>query len=472
MSESRPLYLRPFSADRFYPVPHAWLHDVRHALELDARELVLWAHVPGTAEAAFPDDRPIAFWVRNEGELPNLMSHPTFGAHLQRMLGAADGDAADGDAPVSAALLKQESARPGWFTLANWTQMCDSGVLYKPRAYIEKRWPVRLNTHDWAGRAALLALCDMAAAQTVPGSSDVAAVEATVNQVRARIKRLLPDFAHGDKVSNSLLQLAKLNLVKQVAQARNNRTYALQLSGFDQKPIAPDTEIAALCGLHPADDAHWIDLIQELLDAQWKPPEACVELWAQLGGYRDAVTTVEDVEALTAFVQQKRKRGVTGLRRIVRDFLRTRQDDARWLDGHVFEMGAVHGARTEADNVAMPALHGADVHLRATQLVLRFRHPPHVTKQDVATRLSGAELTILQDAGMGYKAQFAVCTSLRLSKGDVGTRKVIDCNHLHGLVDYSRPFVVQMYRAGGDSDKVKAQAVTVVGHFRVKVTHR
>lgn len=467
MSESRPLYLRPFVADRFYPVPHAWLQDVRHALELDARELVLWAHVPGTAEAAFPDDRPIAFWVRNEGELPNLMSHPTFGAHLQRMLGVTD----DG-APGGAVLLQQVGARPGWFTLANWPQMCDSGVLYKPRAYIEKRWPVRLNPHDWAGRAALLAFCDMATAQTPSGNSEVAAVEATVNQVRARIKRLLPDFAHGDRVANSLLQLEKLNLVKQVAKARNNRTYALHLGGFDQKPIAPDTEIATQCGLHPDDDAHWIDLIQELLDAQWKPPEACLELWAQLGGYRDAVTTVEDVEALTAFVQQKRKRGVTGLRRIVRDFLLARQDDARWLDGHVFEMATVQGARTEADNVTMPALHGADVHLRATQLVLRFSHPPHITKQDVAARLSGAELTILQDMERGYKAQFAVCTSLRLSKGDVGARKIIDCNHLHGLVDYSRPFVVQMYKPGGDNDKVKAQAITVIGYFRVKVTHR
>ena len=290
--------------------------------------------------------------------------------------------------------------------------------------------------------------------------------------MRARIQRLIPHFDHGAKVANSLLQLEKVKLVTLVRETANNRTYALQLEGFDQLPVAADRKIAALCGLQLVGDAHWIDLIQEFLDAQWKPPEACVEIWRQISVYRDQVTTAEDVEAVIALLQDRRDRRATGVRRIMRDYLRMRPDRAQWAEGHPFTLHVVSGANTQADEVRMPALYGAGVHLRATQLALHFVHPAHLTRQEAAALLSGATLTVLQEQGRGERAQFDLGKALRVTKTDIGTGKIIDCNSLHGLVDYARPFTVQLYTPRVADGSIKAQPITVAGHFRVKVTHR
>ena len=80
-------YRKLFTPTAFYLVPALWLEDVRQPRELDARELLLFHHDPHGNIIAFPEDRPSAYWVReNDAGLPSLMSHPTYRAYRNALL--------------------------------------------------------------------------------------------------------------------------------------------------------------------------------------------------------------------------------------------------------------------------------------------------------------------------------------------------------------------------------------------------
>lgn len=452
--QSHRFFIAPFLPHSYYLLIKAWLAKVEQPLALDVTELVNCAQIEDTGTVIFDGRYDLGLWVRGNPEgKPNLVSHVTFQTYFEAMV-AGDDDLED-------LPLKRRPGARDTYEIRGWPQIADSGVIYKPRSYLHNRWPLRLGRGNRAGRAALLAMFDAMSADTPERAAQPVTQPITLRQVRSRTQTILPCFQEGKKVGSSLRQLEQLGVITELRHVRHNTTYQLNLPAFDRTPDIHPERVAAACGLDLAVDEAWVELVCAFLAAQLQPIEQAATLWGQLRKHHRVLETAEDARRVTALVRQRQGNRSTGVGRVMRDYQRQKAADEGWLLSHPFALALNLGGGVKIDDIWMPALSGADVHLRATQLLLSVQCGPEVTEFAASDALQGAKLWIMQGMNM-----MSVSDNLRVSPARVGAQVVLDCNHLHGQLDYSQPFSILLLDARTSAD------VQIVGRFRVRHTLR
>lgn len=454
-------YRRPFTPDDYFGVPLVLLARVGNALELDALDLLLYMVTPGGDEAAFPDHRSIAWWVRTNTErLPNLMSHVTFDRILEEWQRTVDG----------VPLLQRTTACKECFRVilpvrgALHAGASDVRVFYKPRVYLDLRWPAWFGRSGWAQREVLLAFFAAMTEQTEGHAAQPVEPEATMRQVRAwsdnnrHITGRLPGAgSSGTRFSAALLHLARLRLITEVRRSTHGATYRLNLKALAQRPTYSTSAVAAICGLNPDRDANWITLIVAFLEANCHPQEESTAVWRELRPYSQLVAAEEDVSAVLRLLEKRRGRASTTVRRVLRDYHTMRGGIGSWLTSAAVTLYTTPYGVYVSDESALPQP-APDTMLDAVQLSIRLVPEGRTARYAVADSLTGATLSVWQDE----KAPF-VAGPLVLQEADVKEALVFNCSHLLKQLNWSRPIRLLLHHnATGESVRLDCR-------FRIRI---
>lgn len=460
MIENRRYFVAPFVHEHYYHVLVAWLDDVEQPLDLDVRELVCCAQVEHSGIVALDGEYDPGLWVRSpEDGLPNLVSHVTFQHYFAQLLRPAGSEPGDTPLPLRRARLARRNGERDLYDVMDWESVGSQAVVYKPRAYLSQRWPLRLGRANGAGRAALLALFAAITDATPERAPEPVIAPITLRQIRARAQQLLPRLKHTRAVGGSLRQLESLGLISEVDKARNNTTYRLNLAAFEGPPEIDPRAVAAACGLHPEEDAAWVQLVCAFLESQARPVAQASEVWRQLRHYQRVVETAEDAVQVVRLIEDRKGKQSTGMARVMRDYQEHKQQAQAWLESHPFVLRLNAGGVAKSDETQMPAVYGKDVHLQATQLLLEITCGRGVTRHEAAALLQGSQLLIWQGSSM-----IPITGDLRIDEDGVAHGRVLDCNHLHRQVDYAAPFAVMLIGPKTGAD------VQLIGRFRVRRT--
>lgn len=441
---SSPNYLLPFAPTRFFVVPHSLLLRARTALELDALDLLLHRVAPGSEEAAFPEDRDVAWWVRsNDDGLPNLMSHVAFHAILKGWLASA---------PEARPFLTRSSACKECFQVSGARPLEGAARLYKPRSYMDRRWPVWFGRSGKTARAALLAFFALMVAESAGQSALPLEPVATVAQLRSRAETLLPHFddTHSEEAGEAnrpfsamaaaLKRLAALSLINEVRRSSHGPTYRLNLAGFDSQPVYDVQKLAHDCGLDLEQDRAWVDLVTAFLEANCLPQEDCRAIWRELRARAETVATPDDARSVLRLLQRRRGRGSVTVSCVVRDYRAQMSRNIRWQMGEAAILQVAPKSLSAPAIMRMPVLPTSSAHLDATQLLMTVTPEGRTTRRDITQTFSEATIEVSQG-----KNRFLLVEDMHLSDLDMRTFALYDCNRLHGRLDYALPFHLHLH---------------------------
>ncbi len=419
-------YRKPFTPTAFYLVPALWLEDVRQPRELDARELLLFHHDPHGNIIAFPEDRPSAYWVReNDAGLPSLMSHPTYRAYRNALLNP--------DRQHGALLSACEEHRECYY-LKHWPHFQDRPIYFRPKAYLEKRWPIWLGS-QWPARVALVGLMVLAAEKPASDAQSTD-IHATISEIRDAATAALPGVDVRRHVRNGLRDLQRLGLATEVAAERRGATYHFSSQAFERSPQVSSQSIAQICSLDPVSDEHWVELIAAFLRCNGLLLDDAPRVWRQILAYERHVSTEDDARALLAELEQRAGHTSTAVRMMLNEYAgRVVAKQPRWLLGNEVEIRL--GAKTQlSTEMTMPELYGENLHLRATQLLIRYERTGRLSANDAAAAGNGLVIDIRQPPNT-----VSLTNSLHANNISINMGTRLNCNHLHrALIDYAQPF--------------------------------
>lgn len=437
------LHRHPFTPRLFYFVPRQWLRDVTTTGEFDARHLLL-AMCDGSEYIAYPADAREAAWTRNDDpRVPNVVSHVTYGGTLADL--RARGWLAD---------ARDVADDTEIYRLLEWPHFGGEGVIYAPRAYIWRRWPAWLGKNQWGPRAALTGLF---AAATLHGAvvadgteGPVVAVTVGARRVAALAGELLPAMPRRSGPGLGLRMLADLGLVEEVKEARTARStvFRFRTDALDVEPGRwPAETIARLCGLDVEQDADWVALIQGFLAHNFKPPEDAPEVWATIRKYGRDVATPADARAALALLEELAgrpgsNRRVTGVRRVLGEFVKRRAAGERWEAGPEFVLPLQNGYVVPGAGLLPPQGSGR---ILATQLVVSYDRADRLSRAEAAELVAGVRLYVRQDGPQGPDTLHMFLLRPPLFRPDrwaIEVGSVLDASVLHTKLDATRPFQI------------------------------
>jgi hypothetical protein len=444
MAVSAPRHRYPFVPGLFYYLPVQWLQEVMTTGDLDTRDLLMALADDASGVVAFSDDGHETDWTRSEADgAPGFVSHPTYHRSVNALIAAGH--------------LEQIARRPAAYRLTTWPGFAGLGLIYKPRAYVLQRWTHWFGKNAWGPRAALVAFfAKMVREQeqqfpvTPPTQLDVTAYK---NELRALVRELLPKAACDNKVGDGLMALTRLGLLQEVSRSRNNARYFMRADALNRRPDLPLHEIASLCQLDDDAEREWGALIQTCLRLTYRPVGDAPEIWRLLRTYDPDIATPEDARAVRAHLERMAVYTEPRLKRALGDFVRARRREnrANWAYGKEFALSVQSVA--EARDVTMPHLTSRS--LQATQLLVRYQRQ-RISLEDARQAAAVTELTIRQD-----EMWLPLVGALKPDRCALQDHSRVGCNHLHGRLDYARPFSVILRCAA------PAPGLGLLGRFRV-----
>ncbi|GEM_PF-3044272 len=442
-----PLHRYPFVPRLFYFVPRQWLRDVATTGEFDARHLLL-AMCDGSEYIAYPPDEREAAWTRNnDPRVPNVVSHVTYAQALAGL--KARGWLAE---------AREERDDTEIYRLQEWPAFGGEGVIYAPRAYIRRRWPAWLGKNQWGPRAALTGLF---AAATLYGGTDetdadagpdapVVIVTAGARRIAALARELLPALPGNVQPGLGLRMLADLGLVEEVVDARTARSavFRFRTDALAREPGRwPAEQIARLCGLDATHDADWVALVQGFLAHNFKPVGDAPAVWATIRKYGRDVATPADARAALALLEELGRRPesgrrLTGVRRVLGEFIQRRAAGERWEAGPEFVLRLENGYAVAAEGL-LPLRAGG--HVLATQLVVSYERAGRLSGADAAELAASVRLYVRQGTSPGHDTLHMFLLRPPLSRPDrwaIAVGSVLDAGALHTRLDATRPFQI------------------------------
>jgi hypothetical protein len=441
-------YLTPFVADHFYLIPLPWLRAVAGAADLDARELLLAQVVDG--QVIFTEEEGEQHWHGVDGAVRPFFTRRTYERHRQRLL--ADG------------LLRRAPAapRPANVTRAAWQDL-RRGIkylveewpaaawLYRPRTYLENRWPVWLGNSDVTSRLILLAL--LAEAERLARTPDARLPEQTSlnwRQLYTVVEEWFgaaaitpPANGLAAALRKGIYELLALGALREEAGA--DQRYVLHLNVFDRNPQWSLAGMAQRCQADPVQDGALLELVRELMTHCCEPVTRLKRVWNAVQAQRQSATLLDesDLLDLQKFIRTQRKGGPPRHNHLLQAFLRQRQATGRRLVSAIFRLSAhevalaaatVHGAP-----LYMPAV---DTHgLAATQLWVHCERRDGLTVEQAQVILAASHWLVWQE-GTGGPPVLIVLAGPPPRPLSIDFGYVLRANDLHGRLDYARPFEV------------------------------
>ncbi len=421
------LFRKPFVSTAFYPVPALWLEHLRQPLELDARELLLYHHVPPGNDIAFPEERPSAYWVReNDDHLPPLMSHPTFRTYRKALLDDAN--------PEGAFLLPHPEHRE-CYCFGHWPHFQHKPIFFRPKAYMENRWPIWLGS-QWPARTALVGLMALMTQRPTESDDGEISVEAGAGEIRRAAEAALPGVEVSRHVRSGLRDLLRLGLVKEHHSVRRGLTYRFTSAAFAHSPQPSSAAIARQCALDTDRDRHWVELIATFLRYNGLTLEEAPRIWQKILRYDRHLSTEADAQALIAQLHARAGHASTAVNRALKDFAkRSAGDERHWQCSNQVQFSLTTPTLLSAE-MALPILEGAQHHLQATQLIIRYQRSQRLSAETAAAAVEGIAIDLYQPPNV-----IALTASLHANAYTIKTETRLNCNHLHrGQMDYSQPF--------------------------------
>lgn len=446
MTQSKPLYPLPFTPRYYYYIPYRWLGKVTQAAELDCYELLLTMESDGNV--LFPHDQDVAYWTRkNDENLPNVVSHTTFGKVCKDLINRGW-------------LLPLSDDAVNYFSLTEWSELNSADVIYKPRSYITERWPARLVHNKWETRMALLALMVHMAQQynytnqTTSTGADILVTETSREQLKAIVQRFPihnPEIKAKivSKMGQGLDELTSLNLITSTKKRANNRWYQFQSDAFEriQEPTLED--IAKTCGLNLEQDTHWVELVATFLRYNCRPLTEASQVWKTIrkhSTYLNAqkyVVTAKDAQTLIVLIQQKAGHAATTPKKILKDYVKSCQEEAKrhWDICESFQISLAH------ELTQSPSLHLFDPQrsnrrLEATQLEVNYVRHPRLSYLDAQELALGTRIEIRQQEQIITPGRI-----LQPDRYDIQKGHLLDYNHLHTRLDYTQPLQLLVHAA-------------------------
>lgn len=460
------LHRYPFVPGRFYFVPRQWLCGVATTGDLDARQLLL-AMCNGSEYVRYPEAAREAWWTRSaDPRVPNVVSHVTYAATLRTLL--ARGWLAD---------ARSEAGDTEIYRLLEWPDFAGEGVIYAPRAYILRRWPGWLGKNQWGYRAALMGLfaclTQEATVSQVTAAGPTVQVTAGARRIAGLARELLPALPPNVHPGAGLSLLVDLGLVEELKAARTarSRVYRFSPEALDAEPGRwPAELVARLCGLDVTRDADWVALVQAFLAYNCKPPEAAPTIWATIRRYAQHVATPADARSVLALLQQladrpESRRLLTGVRRVLREFIARQEAEERWEAGPEFTLPLKNGCVVSGAALLPPAAG----RILDTQLLVAYQRAGRLSKAEAAGLAAGARLSVRQVAGEDDSLVHMFLLRPPLSRPDrwaMAAGSVFDASPLHSRLDYDRPFQVALECASDSSQ------LTLRCCFRIRCARR
>ncbi len=461
------LHKYPFVPGRFYFVPRQWLRDVTTTGDFDARHLLL-AMCDGSQYIAYPADAREAAWTRSrDPAVPNVVSHVTYAEVV-----------ADLKARGWLAEAREEADDTEIYRLMEWPDFGGEGVIYAPRAYILRRWPGWLGKNQWSYRAALMGLFGCMTQDGTVGqmaaASPTVQVTAGARRIAALARELLPALPANVQPAIGLSMLADLGLVEELKEARTGRSrvYRFCPEALDTEPGRwPPELIARLCGLDVIQDEAWVRLVKAFLAYNCKLPENAPAIWATIRRYSRDVATPADARCVLDLLTQmagrpESRRLLTGVRRVMREFVARRESAEQWERGPEFLLPLKNGHTLPAASLLPP---DAGRGVLDTQLLVNYDRKGRLSKADAVELVSGLRIYVRQNVGNDDTQIHMFLLQPPLSRPDrwaIEIGSVLDASALHTRLDYDRPFQITV-ECPADSNQLVLRC-----RFRIRRSRR
>ncbi len=446
------LYPTPFSDQQFYALPLDWLLDIRHASDLDVRDLLLCHLLDG--QIIFDDEAKESHWCAMDktGRLQQLFSRPTYTRWRDELLAQKRLQQYErGRHPrTKAGLIRSELEQGIQYVVSEWPPRAES--VYRPHGYIRNRWPVWLgnNQSGLAMRAILLALlAKMTRTFRGQAATPPLHITATWEEIELFIRDHLTAVHQPsallyteEKLQDALRDLCTLGVVEELSAPLR---CSLRSDVFSRPPDWPPEEIASMCHLQKPEDGLWVALIRDLMLHCCEPVQRLRHVGGLVSHQRrkaQALATADDLLQLRSQLHQRRKAKSCLLQadQLVNDFIQ-QQSKRSVLIGTRFELACAHIAQAvSADNSTALHMPAATAHrLNATQLRIRPVRSADLSVAETQTLLADACFVIWQENGAGEPTMIHLpCPRPKTLGVDCGF--VVPANHLHNRLDYSRPF--------------------------------
>jgi len=435
-----------FAEDDFYRFPFNWLVDVTDAGDLDARDLLL-AHMY-EGQVIFAEEQGEQIWFRNDerthrrglftrqtfSKHKNALLHRRFLRKYQRPLRP----------PKTNAVAHRDLHQSIKYELAEWP--LPTAWLYRPRGYLQNRWPVWLGHSDLGSRAVLVALL----AALSPGSNPT--------QVTRRWQEILTfiasHFTHSASTGAKPLSLAKLRKGVQELQALGVVTeetsaplrYTLHLVRFADAPIWSRPMLAEACQLDGGREEQWLTLLGDLMTHCCEPVTRLQTVWHTLRHYRTSPYLIDqtDLDDLRTYMQQQREQGILLHHdQVLAGFVQMCALQQPRLCSSLFELPVATTALARQTVAATPIqMPTSNAHaVAATQLWIQCVRTGGLTAAEAQQVLGHTRLIIWQEnTGQAPVAVPLICRAPTPLHIDYGYS--VPANDLHKQINYDQPVEV------------------------------
>lgn len=397
-----------------------------------------WYELGAEAKVRF-DSYPEQWWFEADTyrRLKPLLTRQTYAKHKQRLIEirAVTNEGID---PLIDPPIKFRFTIP-----INFPQL----TIYRRRGYLYNRWPVWLG-RNWLSRAIVLAFLDEAVSlalntNRVPTSCELS-TEQIVTILRAHYNR---DDFDNKEIEKALQQLRMLGAIESVENADSTQkpSHRCVLTVFDARPQWSQKEILAHFTASTADETPWLPEFIALLNLCCQPVDETKSVWATLVHeyIEPGVIKLDDIDlphlrsfiyAQIRYLRHQRRSYFPSADDVLSTFERTRLHRKRRLVSNQFHLKLSEISIVR--DIRMPYLHAH--YLNATQLKLSYS----VAESDIAIlkeTLRNSTFYVWQDTKLGEPVLIPIPMQLPKSLENRNPL-ILRCNHLHGKIDYSRPF--------------------------------
>jgi len=321
-------------------------------------------------------------------------------------------------------------------------------IIYRHRGYLDQRWPLWLG-QNCVTRIVLLAFLDAMAEQTIRQAQLSSYAELSEDDLLIVLGSLLgEDQPTRDQIQTALQQLrmlAALTLAP-VNEHPAPRTHRLHITIFESPPVWSSSELQTRFCAARAQDTPWINPFIQLLRACCHPVDQAKSLWNTLVNeyIRAGVILADSVDlqrlesfigAVDRYLEKRPLAYIPAAKTVLQLFVEKRiHAETRWVSAPLsFELADVAIVRA----VAMP--HPTAHHLDATQLEISYRPDAGLSDAEIYASLHQIQFLIWQAVEQGEPQLILIHPQLPKTL-DRNAPLIVRCNHLHGRLDYSRPF--------------------------------
>ncbi len=489
-------YPPPFDWDLFYYLPIQWLDGIDKVTELDARDLIcfhLYDRVErdGTASAydaafngyaLFPDERKESSWYQENRTLilRKLFERATYNKRVKELQSQRK------IVRLKNAEQPNKSREQGVrvrYRFCHWPNL--GPLLYRPRGYLEHRWPTWLGEKQWGSRLVLLALF-YRLTEDGPNREQYRVplqIMVDTEMIANCAHHLLQGVYRRSEIDKGIEHLLYLGAIQEGATPFS---YLISTDVFDDIPQWSVEHIARYCADKAPHDRRWAkplatimrqyrepvtrlgnvrNYLQHTLSNYLKTAEDFLDLYKYLEQQRPLPFCASVVEKGTDEEKQEKLAAIPKATKVLGGFISATNRKWRRVFSQTFRLPVLPLSEAQSDKpLTMPiATHRGIV---ATQLRLRCLREEGVTIDEAQEILQRVRLLIWQD-GWGDRAPVGLHLPIvQPDKLGVDFGFVSDANLLHGRISYEHPFRLLLL-----SDQ-REKRLTIEGDFVILVSRK